>query len=253
MLHVLILAWFRTSGNWVCSLSYPILIRLHLHGRTSASSYCMWASKGRGKTFKNSCENRQKCQTQRQTCRHCHSGWSCWHQNQVYTSMLAAAGLSRLLRPILVTEMQQQTCLGLSVEHRTNMHKRVVEAQHLSVPIEAHGCCSALCLLWLRLWAAWAHGILLPKWWDGLPKLSSVYTTAASREAAAAPSAAGAETDRTKVLGGAAFGAADARPRSSSLGPSNPREAFADAVDAQPQHSHSCRTSSAFFSYIQLL
>ena len=43
-------------------------------------------------------------------------------------------------------------------------------------------------------------------------ELSTVYTTAASREAAAAPSAAGAETDRTKVLGGAAFGAADARP-----------------------------------------
>ena len=165
--------------EWVCSLSYPVLIRLR--GRTSASSYCKWASKGRGKTFKNSCENRQKCQTQRQTCRHCHSGWSCWHQNQVYTSMLAAGGLSRLLRPILVTEMQQQTCLGLSVEHRTNMHKRVVEAQHLSVPIEAHGCCSALCLLWLRLWAAWAHGILLPRWWDGLPKLSTVCTTAAAR------------------------------------------------------------------------
>ena len=80
------------------------------------------------------------------------------------------------------------------------------------MPIEAHGCCGPLCLLWLRLWAAWAHGILLPRWWDGLPKLSTVYTTAASREAATAPSAAGAETDRTKILGGAAFGAADARP-----------------------------------------
>ena len=80
-----------------------------------------------------------------------------------------------------VTEMQQQSCLGLSVEHRTKMHKQVVEAQHPSVPIEAHGCCSALCLLWLRLWAAWAHGILLPKWWDGFPKLSTMCTTAAAR------------------------------------------------------------------------
>ena len=35
------------------------------------------------------------------------------------------------------------------------------------VPIEAHGCRSARCLLWLRLWAAGAH-VGLSKWWDGL-------------------------------------------------------------------------------------
>ena len=70
------------------------------------------------------------------------------------------------LKDVLVTEMQQQHCLGWSVEHRTNMHKQVVvvEAQHPSVPIEAHGCCSALCLLWLQLWAAGPHSGLPTKW-----------------------------------------------------------------------------------------
>jgi hypothetical protein len=40
------------------------------------------------------------------------------------------------------------------------------EAEGSLVPIEAHGCCGALCLLWLPLSAAGSHVGLPAKWWD---------------------------------------------------------------------------------------
>ena len=79
------------------------------------------------------------------------------------------------------------------------------------VPIEAHGCRSTLCLLWLRLWAAGAH-VGLSKWWDGLSishpttlkaqhGLSSLCTSRSSCQASLAPPVAEAETPCKKSTG----------------------------------------------------
>ena len=50
--------------------------------------------------------------------------------------------------------MRQQHCLGLFF---VTSHYQVVEAEDPFTPIETHGCCGALCLPWLRLWAAGSH------------------------------------------------------------------------------------------------
>ena len=54
------------------------------------------------------------------------------------------------------------TDLLLLQEHR----KCKEEAEGSPVPIEAHGCCGALCLLWLPLSAPGSHVGLPAKWWD---------------------------------------------------------------------------------------
>ena len=118
---------------------------------------------------------------------------------------------------------------------------QVAEAEGPFAPIEAHGCCRALCLLWLPLWAARSHGRLPTKCWTSA---SNSCTSRFSCQASLLPPVAGAQAHGREVLGSTAAGAADGRPWSWSLGPSNPGEASAHAVDAQLQHPNSWRTSS---------
>ena len=154
---------------------------------------------------------------------------------------MSAAERFQQIPKLKMREMQQQNCIKLHRLVGITWHYQVVEAEGPFAPIETHGYCGALCLLWLRLWAAGSH-CRLPTKWDGV---SNLCTSRSSCQASLAPPVAWVETPGRKVLGSTAAGAADGRPWSWSLGPSNPGEASANAVDAQSEHSHSWRTSSA--------
>ena len=153
------------------------------------------------------------------TCRHCHGGWNCSHRSRVQQTPK---------RPIHDRHaMKCDSNIAWAYVFVTS-HYQVVEAEGPFRRIEAHGCCGALCLLWLRLWAAGSH-CRLPTKWNGV---SNLCTSRSSCQASLAPPVAWVETPGRKVLGSTAAGAADGCPWSWYLGPSNPGEASANALDA---------------------